>query len=235
MIEPEPSVSSEDIRGQIGLQLVVGIIGIAVSIASAVTWAFYMAFSGWGEYWDTSTLLRFLGDITGVVGGAFILAGTVGILMRNDSEFAWIPVATYSIGWIWRCVYPWVIFPGVLSIQGIDQNAVLNVVNSVYTYSILLIMLFAWWSIHRTVSSRPVYYAYLVVYALQGIAGYLLTGLLVGFEGVSVHSPAERFLYLAPSLAFRLLTFGVLLLFMVTQLLELRKGRVLVESMDSWE
>jgi hypothetical protein len=223
------TVSSNQIR----LQLVVGFIGVPLSVASAFLWAFAFSFPSYGEYWAMYYLFSQFANITGLTGTVFTVVGSIGILQRNRSNLAWVFVVVYILGWIWHYAYSFVIFPGLMTIEEIDPILVISVIANIYGYSLVLASLYAWWSIHTVVVNRPVYFTFLLLYSIEGVVSYLVTSLLSGFGVHTIHSPEEAFALRVPSLIVTSIVYLVLFLFYISQLYDSRKDRGDTISEDS--
>jgi hypothetical protein len=211
------------LEAQIRLQLIIGLIGVPFLITSTFLLAFVWSYGSYSEYWIISDVFSIYAAITGVIGAAFTVVGTIGILQRNGSRLAWIFVMVYIIGWIWRYAFGYVIFPGVMAFEEIDSILAIDVIVSIYHYSLIIVSLYAWWSIHTVVASRPVYFSYIALYSLGGVVAYLMGGLLLGFGIHTIYSPEESLVLQLPNLIVTTLTYLVLFLFFISQLYNSRK------------
>ena len=231
MLESEPLDNDDNLRNQFRFQLILGIIAIPLLIVSAISSVFYVSYIGWSDYWDVGYFFFLIYYPTWLTGSVLALVGSIAIIKRNGSNFAWILVAVYASGWVWQIVYIHVIFPWFASLEGIDLGFVLSVILNTYTYSSIVASLYAWWSIHDSVAYRPIYFSYLTIFSLQGLISYLISGALFGFSGHSVYGPEEMLVYRIPSLVPTLLLHVILLLFFVSQLKDSRKIRLIEEDM----
>jgi hypothetical protein len=222
MLDSENVSDADASSAQIRLQLIIGLIGIPFLIASTLLWVFVSSYGGYSEYWTISSILYEFADSTGVIGAAFTVVGTIGILQRNRSSLAWVFVAVYIIGWVWRYASGYVVFATVMGIEEIDPILVIIIISSIYGYSMIAASLYAWWSIHAVVSNRPVYFSYLVLYSLGPVVAYLIRGLLFGFGPYAIHYPEESLVFQVPGLIMTTLVYLVLSLFYVSQLYDSR-------------
>jgi len=200
-------------RNQIALQLKIGMVGILLLIISSVVNNYYMSYIGFPGDELTFISLYIVGTFIALSGSAFLVAGNIGILKKNGSNLAWIFAATYIIGWIWQFAFSYAIAPWIMDMELVGPSISLSTVIYLYTYSLIVISLIAWWSIHSEVSDRAIYHMYLGFYALGGLLGYFATGFLFGFGGITVHAPIESFIYRTPSMLISIATYIVLFLF----------------------
>ena len=223
MLDSDIASDKSDLKDKTKLQLIIGSVGIPFSIISTILLTFVFSFGSHSEYWTISRILGGYAYITGVVGTAFIVVGTIGILQRNRSRLAWIFAGVYIIGWIWRYAFSFVIFPELMAIEEIDSILAVSTISMIYSYSLIAVSLYAWWSIRTVVAYRPVYFSYLLLYAFGGIIAYLVGGLLFGFGAHIIYYPEESFMLHMPNMIMTTLEYLVLLLFFISQLFDSRK------------
>ncbi|MFW9835436.1 MAG: hypothetical protein ACFFEK_15655 [Candidatus Thorarchaeota archaeon] len=214
--------------GQIRLQIIIGTIAVPLLIVSSVFVALGLSYMSWSDYRPLGDLCYLIGHLAGISGSAFLVVGTIAILKRNGSSLAWVLAAVYIFGWIWHYAYIYAIFPGVMGLENVNEIFVLQVIGYVRTYSIVAVLLYAWWSIHDTVSYRPVYYSYIIYIALDRIVSYIVTGLLFGFGSHQIWTPEEAFALYAPDIIISSIGYLILLLFFITQFIDHR--RVIIEG-----
>ena len=211
---------------QIRLQLLIGIIAVPLLVWSTVFINLGQSYITWNEYRTLGELYYQLGYPANIAGSAFLVVGTIAILKRNKSNLAWILAGVYIFGWIWQFAFSYVIFPGVFGLENIDSIFVLSVIGYIRAYSIIAILLYAWWSIQDRVSYRSVYYSYLIYIALSGFVSYVFTGLLFGFGSHQIWNPEESFALKIPSIVISILGYLILLLFFISQLVDHRKTTI---------
>jgi hypothetical protein len=232
MADVEQKKSNDDLNCQLRLQLIIGIIAVPLLIAAAIFSTLGSSFSpGWSDYRALHDLFTMLGYVTGVPASAFLVVGTIAIIQRNKSSFAWMLAGVYTIGWIWRYAFSFVIFPGLMRID--ESMSLVIVISNVYSYSMVAVLLYAWWSIRGSVAYRPVYYSYLIYTVFGGYISYLVTGLLVGFGSHQIWTPEEAFALRTPSLVMSIVGYIILFLFLISQLIDhRRKGSSTIPDLD---
>ncbi|MFX1579514.1 MAG: hypothetical protein ACFFBJ_07675 [Promethearchaeota archaeon] len=213
---------------QIRLQIIIGIIAVPLLSVSSVFTHLGASYMSWSDYRPLGDLLYLIGHLTGISGSAFLVVGTIAILKRNGSSLAWVLAAVYIFDWIWHYAYIYAIFPGVMGLENVNEVFVLQVIGYVRTYSIIAVLLYAWWSIHDTVSYRPVYYSYIIYIALSRIVSYIVTGLLFGFGSHQIWTPEEAFALYIPDIIISSIGYLILLLFFITQFIDHR--RIIIEE-----
>ncbi|MFW9767396.1 MAG: hypothetical protein ACFFF9_09420 [Candidatus Thorarchaeota archaeon] len=212
---------------QIQVQLIIGIVAVPLLIMQSIFFALASSYSpGWNEYRALFELFYTLSRVMGISGGAFLVVGTIAILKRNGSNLAWILIAVYIFGWIWSYAFIYAIFPGVMGMEGIDGASVISTISNIRTYSEIAILLYAWWSIHDSVAYRFAYFSYLLTISSRGIISYVLTGLLFGFGGHQIWTPEEAFALFAPGLAVSIVGYVIIGLFLITQLIDHRRIKI---------
>ncbi|MBD3160221.1 MAG: hypothetical protein GF309_15695 [Candidatus Lokiarchaeota archaeon] len=217
MIEPAEWSEINDSRIQINLQLRTGLVGILMLVISSILNALLPIIS-FSVDLTLGIWIGFLQDSAGVTAGAFLIAGNIAILKRNGSERAWILFVVYVFGWAWRYAYSYGIFPWLVSLEGVASILALNLVSFSHAYIVIILVVYAWWSIHEVVSNKAIYLSYLSLYAGYPLLSYLVTGILFGFGGIRVRTVEEAFIYNIPSLIISLMTSLVLLLFYLSQI-----------------
>lgn len=234
MIEFESIPNNDTSKRLIQIQLIIGIIAVPFLIVRELFNVLTLALAPYGA---DVLIIMLIANNAGIIGAAFLVVGTIAVIKRNGSNLAWIFVAVFSIGQVWRYSYNFLIFPGIIDIPNIDTFFVLSAIGLVYQYSIILISLYAWLSIRSAVKYRPLYFTYLILYAFGGIAMYLVTGILFGFGPQSISSFEESLAFRTPGLIIYILTTVVLSLFFISQLYDSRTEQENGSStteLDNW-
>ena len=212
MIEFESIPNNDTSKRLIQIQLIIGIIAVPFLIVRELFNVLTLALAPYGA---DVLIIMLIANNAGIIGAAFLVVGTIAVIKRNGSNLAWIFVAVFSIGQVWRYSYNFLIFPGIIDIPNIDTFFVLSAIGLVYQYSIILISL----------------------YAFGGIAMYLVTGILFGFGPQSISSFEESLAFRTPGLIIYILTTVVLSLFFISQLYDSRTEQENGSStteLDNW-
>lgn len=209
----------EDLGPEIRLQLVMGVIGIPLLIASVILNALAFSIAGFSAYRAMYYWLVSLAAVARDIGGPLLVVGEIGILQRNGSRRGWIFLALYVISWIWSYLFSFVIIPDIAP----TANWLVGILAEAYYYSTFFFSLYAWWSIHSVVSNRLSYFSYLILNGFEPILAYGLSYLLFGSGPHSVYTPFELLQFLIPDLFCSILVYLVLSLFFIGQLRACRR------------
>ncbi len=218
MDEFDPWVEENESKDQLKLQLMIGLIGIFFVIAASIFGTLYIMTLFYANLREISYWFNFLASISGMTGSTFILVGNIANLKRDGSSLAWVLLCFYAISWVWRYPYVYAIVPWLAGIEEIDLLVSLYLLSYISTYSLKIPALYAWWSIHREVSHKEIYYSFLLLIALNPLLSDVLWSMLFGFGAHSVGSPEEMFILHTPYLFVSLLSAIVQMIFYLTQI-----------------
>jgi hypothetical protein len=228
------SISDFESKQMIRVQLIIGIIGVPLLIASLILLYYAYSFPLYGIKWQ---VLSITANRLGIVGTVLTVVGSIAVIKRNGSQLGWVFVVVLGIKQLWRYLYPSVILHWLYITPSIDFESALITINYAYDYSIIFIALYAWLSIRSTVANRPMYLTYLILFTLGRVTVYLINTILYGFAPPALSTFEELIAYNAPYIIITILTYVVFFLFFVSQFYDSRTEQqfesIMTES-ENW-
>ena len=226
------SISDFETKQLIRVQLIIGIIGVPLLIASLILSYYAYSFPLYGMEWQ---VLSITANRLGIVGTVLTVVGSIAIIKRNGSQLGWVLVVVLGIKQLWRYLYPFVIIRLLASTPGIDYESTLITIIYIYDYSIIIISLYAWLSIRSTVAKQPLYFTYLVLFSLGEVIVYLINTIRYGFAPPPLTTFEELIAFQAPYIIIAVLTYVVFFLFFTSQFYDSRTEREFGSSFGNFE